>query len=101
MGTLSKVEENITTYKYVAEFKIDIVDNGEYYEAWLYEEHICHKMFMFGAPVTQHTKEEFEKIVERSTSHYIRGWYEELDDLEEIAELKWERNAAKYGDGDD
>lgn len=51
-------------------FLIDIIDDGENYEAWLYVKGYCTKTFMLGMPKAQQSKEEFRKLAIANFAEY-------------------------------
>lgn len=62
-----------TTYKH-GEFRVDIVDNGTEYEAWIYKNNYGIKSLMFGAPCNQQTMEEFINIVKANLETYEKEY---------------------------
>lgn len=62
-----------TTYEY-GEFRVDIVDNGTEYEAWIYKNNYGIKSLMFGVPRHQQTMEEFINIVQANLETYEREY---------------------------
>lgn len=62
-----------TTYEY-GEFRVDIVDNGTEYEAWIYKNNYGIKSLMFGAPRHQQTMEEFINIVQANLETYEKEY---------------------------
>lgn len=58
-------------------FVIDIIDDGENYEAWLSIENYGVKTFMFGAPKAQQSKEQFGKLAIANFAEYGEQYLKE------------------------
>lgn len=72
----------VEIYEYNTEYCIDIIEIGEIYESWLYRRDYGFKIFMFGLPTGQQSKEEFMDIVIRNVPEYIPNYCHELEALE-------------------
>lgn len=61
-------------------YRIDIVNNGETYEAWIYNKRYGVKTLMFGLLIDDITHEMFIKVVKANTKIYIKDYQEEVED---------------------
>lgn len=72
------------TYTYTRTFNIDITETDELFEAWICEERVGMKSYMFGISKENHTFEEMVDLVEGNIDEHIRLYLDELDELEEM-----------------
>ena len=82
MKRVEKVR-SIEVYAFDNEHYIDIVEDDETYEAWLYRRDYGFKTMMFGFPITQQSKEAFIDIVAMNVNEYLPMYYKELNILEQ------------------
>ena len=79
MGKLTLVDEydyKITTYMKGTRYFIDIVEWGQFVEAWLYRNDIGVKMMMWGEDldVMGHTVDDFVRTVDANVREYIKQY---------------------------
>lgn len=84
---MKKLEIVTTTYDVGDGWVIDIVDNPDIFDAWIYREGVGVKSFMFGWPKVQPTSlvtdyNGFLDMVMNQWEEYKEGYEEELNDLE-------------------
>ncbi len=75
------------TYKYNDEYFVDIVDDGEYYNAWLYKEGYGAKSHIIGSPKESSIEDEFVSSIED---------YIEINGEIELYEYEMERNEEAF-----
>lgn len=80
---MKKTEIKTTTYSYVKEYLVDIVETENDYEAYVYSKDNCYKIFMFGCPKEQQTKDEFIDMVKASMDDFISDYEHEIYEDEE------------------
>ena len=69
------VKANVFTENFDTEyagFLVDIVETDTDFEAWIYQKQNGVKMFMFGMPQEQQSKEVCLAVVKSTLSEYIR-----------------------------
>ena len=80
---MKSVNNQIATYEYNTNIRVDIVETPDKFEAWIYDKNYGIKEFMWGEPkknmrfnepYTQ-TFEGFKKLVIANIEDYIEGYY--------------------------
>jgi hypothetical protein len=94
---MEKVIAKTTTYAPGDDWRIDIVETDDEFEAWLWKDAYGHKTFMWGEPKQQTwgtvTRKEFVHRVEVLWEDYVIGYMNEVEDLETAA---FERTAGMH-----
>lgn len=75
------------TYKYNDEYYVDIVDDGKYYNAWIYKEDYGKKSFIVGGLKEFETEDEFVSSIEN---------YIEINGIIELYEYEMEINEEAF-----
>ena len=89
---MTKTEMKTTTYR-VADWLIDIVDNGKLWESWLYNEKYGIKSYMFGVFKKDcNTIEDYIEMVEWNLLEYINSYMAEYFDGDDAAIKNEEEN---------
>lgn len=74
------LKSNVFTETFDTEYEgflIDIVETDTDFEAWIYQKQNGVKMFMFGIPQEQQSKEVFLNVVKPTLLEYIRLYLDE------------------------
>lgn len=80
---MKRVNNEIATYEYKINIRVDIVETPDSFEAWIYDKNYGIKELMWGEPKNntrfnepyRQTFEEFKKLVSASIEKYIGSYY--------------------------
>lgn len=64
---------------------VDIVDDGECFNAWIYAKNKCHKSYMFGLPKNNPESQNWgdaKAIIMANVPDYLDSYWEDIDILE-------------------
>lgn len=75
----------VTTYDVDKGFKVEVVEDKELFEAWLYEPSYGVKMLMFGVPKWQCDRKRFVSMVKANYPSYIETYAEQYMDYNDMA----------------
>lgn len=74
---MKKANVKTTTYQY-KDFLIDITEDEEIREAWIYHKDYSIKSQMWGEPIDQTSFDDFIALVEENIEDYIESYKEEV-----------------------
>lgn len=85
---MKKLNVKIKTYEYAGNYRVQVIDKDDQYEAWLYHKDYGVMDMMFGWPKVQHINgsdepwslKDFLGLVEGNIDSYIELYREEYED---------------------